>query len=489
MRVLEWAMPRAAARKTDTATAVLYGIVCHALFVTAVGTMIAAMYFGMSRSFGAVPAPWSSLTNALLLAQLPILHSLLLTPFGRTMLRRLAPEPIGTRLSTTTYVIVASIQVLALFLLWTPSRTIWWQADGGVLWIVAALYTTAWMLLAKAILDAGFTLQTGFVGWWAVANGRNPDFPPMPRTGLFRVTRQPIYGAFALTLWTVPTWTPDQLAVALVLTSYCLAGPLLKEERFRRRFGQEFDAYRREVPYWLPWPRPPHARNDLSIYDDAGDWWEGRTPWLQTLQNLVPARLAFFDPIVGDWHGKDVLDLGCGGGFMAVALAERGARVTGVDPSKRAVASALHAANRKCVPLACCVGRGECLPVHDDAFEIVVCVDVLEHVTDIDRVLREVRRVLRPGGLFLFDTINRNPFASFVMVTLAETMLRLLPTGTHDPALFIRPAEMRQKLEAAGFRVGPFVGMGPTRLSRRYGVTFGRLPTTALQYLGAATAP
>jgi ubiquinone biosynthesis O-methyltransferase len=482
-------MPPAAARKTDTATALLYGILCHTLFVAAVGTMIAAMYFGMSRSLGDVPARWSSLANALLLAQLPILHSLLLTPFGRSMLRRLAPRHVGSRLSTTTYVIVASIQVLALFALWTPSRTIWWQAEGGALWILTALYATAWILLAKAIWDAGFALQTGFLGWWAVANGKSPDFPPMPRTGLFRITRQPIYGAFALTVWTVPTWTPDQLAIALILTAYCFVGPLLKEERFRRRFGREFEAYRREVPYWWPWPRPAQTRNDLSIYDSVDDWWEGRTQWLRALRNMVPARLAFFDPIVGDWRGKDVLDVGCGGGFMAVALAERGSRVTGVDPSRRSVASALRAADRRNIPIACCVGRGECLPVRDDAFDVVVCVDVLEHLADVDSVLREVRRVLRPGGLFLFDTINRNPLASFVIVALAETILRLLPTGTHDPALFIRPEELRQKLEAAGFRVGPFVGMGPIGLTRRRGITFGRLPTTTIQYLGAATAP
>src|SRR5688500_11956684 len=150
MRVLEKAMPPIAARKTDTATAIVYGILCHTLFVTAVGTMIAAMYFGMSRSLGDVPPRWSSLANALLLAQFPIFHSLLLTPFGNSMLRRLAPGHIGSRLSTTTYVIIASIQVLALFALWTPSRTIWWQAEGGVLWIVTALYTAAWVLLAKA---------------------------------------------------------------------------------------------------------------------------------------------------------------------------------------------------------------------------------------------------------------------------------------------------------------------------------------------------
>jgi hypothetical protein len=94
---------------------------------------------------------------------------------------------------------------------------------------------------------------------------------------------------------------------------------LLKERRFRLRFGQNFLAYADKVPYWAPWPRPPTKRNDLSIYDASADWWGGKTRWLRTLQNLIPARFAFFDPIVGAWRGKAVLDLGCGGGFMAVA--------------------------------------------------------------------------------------------------------------------------------------------------------------------------
>ena len=77
----------------------------------------------------------------------------------------------------------------------------------------------------------------------------------MPVTGLFRLTRQPIYVSFALTLWTVPTWTPDQLAVAMTLTAYCLLAPLLKEQRYRRIYGQAFISYSQTVPYWLPFPR------------------------------------------------------------------------------------------------------------------------------------------------------------------------------------------------------------------------------------------
>jgi ubiquinone biosynthesis O-methyltransferase len=446
------------------------------------------MFFGMSRSLGQVPAPWSALVNALLLAQFPFLHSLLLSPFGATLLTRLAPAAIGSRLATTTYAIVASIQVLLLFALWTPSGVIWWRAEGAMLWFLGGLYLASWLLLLKAIWDAGIALQTGFLGWWAVANRRAPVFPPMPTTGLFRIVRQPIYVAFALTLWTVPTWTPDQLALALVLTAYCLIGPLLKERRFRLRFGQNFLAYADKVPYWAPWPRPPTKRNDPSIYDASADWWGGKTRWLRTLQNLVPARLAFFDPIVGGWRGKAVLDLGCGGGFMAVALRARGAAITGIDPSEAAIGAARRHAEANGLEIDYRVGSGEALPFANGVFDVVVCVDVLEHVEDLERVLFEIRRVLRPSGVFLFDTINRTWMASFLMVTIGENVIRLLPSGAHDPALFIRPEELVRKLEGAGFEVGRFVGLGPCGLNRRFDFIFGLVPTMAIQYLGQARA-
>jgi ubiquinone biosynthesis O-methyltransferase len=470
------------------ASAIVYGILCHTLFAVGVGAMIAAMFFGMSRSFGRVPEPWAILTNAVLLAQFPLVHSMLLSPLGVPILKRLAPVDIGSRMATTTYAIIASVQVFLLFTLWTPSGTIWWRAERMTLWFMSGLYTIAWLLLLKAIRDAGLALQTGFLGWWAVANDRAPVFPPMPTTGLFRIVRQPIYVAFALTLWSVPTWTPDQLTVALVLTSYCLAGPLLKERRFRQRFGQDFLTYAGRVPYWLPWPRPTTIRNDLSIYGASADWWGGKTRWLRTLQNLVSARFAFFDPIVGDWRGKAVLDLGCGGGFMAEALKERGATVTGVDPSEGAIAAARQHAEVNDYEIEYLAGSGESLPFADGAFDIVVCVDGLEQVADLDQVLSEIRRVLRPNGLFLFDTINRTPLASFVVVTVGEQVIKLLPSGAHDPAMFIRPQELRRKLEAAGFKVGRFVGIGPRGLNRRCDFTFGFLPTLAIQYLGHARA-
>lgn len=238
------------------AVALFYGALCHACFAAGVGAMVVMMYFGMSRSFGTLEPPWSWAANAALLAQFPLGHSLLLTDRGRAFLARLAPKDAGAVLSTTTYVLIASLQTLALFALWSPSGTIWWQAQGPTLVLMTALYASAWLLLGKAMADAGLSLQTGLLGWWALLRNRKPVYPQMPERGLFRLSRQPIYVAFTLTLWTVPTWTPDQLALATTLTLYCLVGPLFKEARFRRIYGPAFAAYARRVPYWLPWPRP-----------------------------------------------------------------------------------------------------------------------------------------------------------------------------------------------------------------------------------------
>jgi methanethiol S-methyltransferase len=221
---------------------------------------VTAMFFGMSRSFGQVNWPWAIVANILLLLQFPLCHSLLLTTKGRTFLARLVPGIHGRTLSTTTYAIIASLQLLALFALWTPSGIIWWQAQGTIFVAVCIAYGLAWLLLAKASFDAGPEVQSGSLGWLSLMQNKKPVFPDMPETGLFRIIRQPIYLAFALTLWTVPVWTPDQFALAVTYTTYCLVAPLLKERRFTAFYGARFAAYQRAVPY--VWPRFGRRDND-----------------------------------------------------------------------------------------------------------------------------------------------------------------------------------------------------------------------------------
>lgn len=242
------------------ALALGYGGLCHAVFAAAVLAMIAAMFFGMSQSFGRVPWPWAALANAALLVQFPLLHSALLTPAGGRVLARLVPGAHGGTLATTTYALIASAQLLALFALWTPSGIVWWRAEGAAFWAICAAYAGSWLLLMKASFDAGAEVQSGALGWMSLLAGRRPRFPPMPTRGTFRVIRQPIYVAFALTLWTVPVWTPDQLVLAVGYTAYCLVAPRLKERRLHARHGARFERYRAAVPYALPRRRRDNAR-------------------------------------------------------------------------------------------------------------------------------------------------------------------------------------------------------------------------------------
>ncbi|CAL80229.1 conserved hypothetical protein; putative membrane protein [Bradyrhizobium sp. ORS 278] len=243
------AAPAGAGRIT---TAVATGLVCHALFALAVLAMIGAMFFGMSESFGRVPWPWSIFVNAALLLQFPLVHSLLLGP-GRRWLTRLGRH--GATLATTHYAIIASLQLLSLFALWTPSGIIWWRAQGAAFVGLCLVYASTWLLLIKASWDAGVEVQSGALGWLSLVADRAPRFPDMPMSGLFALIRQPIYLSFALSLWTVPVWTPDQLAVASVLTAYCLFAPRWKERRFTQFYGARFETYRARVPYILPrWP-------------------------------------------------------------------------------------------------------------------------------------------------------------------------------------------------------------------------------------------
>jgi methanethiol S-methyltransferase len=241
--------PKGAGR---VALALCMGMLCHVTFAAAVLAMIVMMYFGLSKSFGTVPWPMAALSNVALIIQFPLAHSLLLTGPGGRFLARLIPGPYGQTLTTTTYAIIASAQLLALFTLWTPSGIVWWRAEGAALWAMLAAYGASWLILLKASFDAGAEVQSGALGWMSLMAFIRPIFPDMPTQGLFRVIRQPIYVAFALTLWTVPTWTPDQFVLALSFTTYCLLAPRLKERRFLLRYGERFTTYRSAVPYAVP---------------------------------------------------------------------------------------------------------------------------------------------------------------------------------------------------------------------------------------------
>lgn len=234
------------------AVALLYGLLCHSLFAASVVAAVVNLYGGMRWGIG----PWRGwaavLANALLLVQFPVLHSFLLSKPGRRWLRRLAPAGMGDDLSTTTFALVASVQMALVFVLWSPSGRIWWEPRGLALGGMIALYAAAWLYLIKALTDAGLALQTGALGWTSVWRGRRPQFGSFPTHGLFKSCRQPVYLGFALTLWAGPVWTPDRLVLAVLWTAYCVVGPLFKERRCTVWYGDAFRSYQERVPYLIP---------------------------------------------------------------------------------------------------------------------------------------------------------------------------------------------------------------------------------------------
>lgn len=233
------------------------GASCHVTFAAAIAVMAIGLHGGMHTGrlhlAGGAGLAW----NALLALQFPLLHSYLLTTPGRAKLARLFGARHGRDLAPTSYAGIAALQILATFLLWSPSGVVWSVHRGLGLWLANAAYVGSWAFLLRALYDGDLRLQTGWIGWTAVWRGRSVQFPALAQRGLFAVCRQPIYLGFALLLWTGPVWTPDRLMLALIWSSYCLLGPLHKERRYARIYAEPFQEYRRRVPYMLPgWRRP-----------------------------------------------------------------------------------------------------------------------------------------------------------------------------------------------------------------------------------------
>jgi len=202
---------------------------------------------------------------------------------------------------------------------------------------------------------------------------------------------------------------------------------------------------------------------DNRIFErEAADWWSDDSHF-SLLRTLVPPRLSFLEDIGVEPEGTTLLDVGCGGGLFAEALAESGFAVTGVDPSPSTIGIARAHAAESQYDNNYVVASGESLPFGDEAFDVVCCCDVLEHVDDVESVVRECSRVMKSGGVFLFDTINRTWMSKLFLIDLFQNWnwTRLVPPELHEHARFIKPQEMREILQKCELRPGEFVGLAP----------------------------
>lgn len=214
----------------------------------------------------------------------------------------------------------------------------------------------------------------------------------------------------------------------------------------------------------------------------ASRWWDPEAEF-KPLHDINPLRLDWIDRSVG-LAGRQVLDVGCGGGILAESMAERGAAVTGIDLSDKPLAVArLHLleSGRQVV-----YRKAAAETLADEAagrFDVVTCMEMLEHVPDPASTVRACARLVRPGGTVFFSTINRSPKAYLFAVIGAEYVLGLLPRGTHDYARFIRPAELVRHARDAGLETQEIVGLSYNPLSRTYAL--GR--DTGVNYLMRTT--
>jgi 2-polyprenyl-6-hydroxyphenyl methylase/3-demethylubiquinone-9 3-methyltransferase len=207
---------------------------------------------------------------------------------------------------------------------------------------------------------------------------------------------------------------------------------------------------------------------DNDLYNRLSDTWWDETGFLNILQSaLNPVRVGFLErELRAHFRTLDrlhVLDVGCGGGLLAEELARRGCTVTGVDPSRDSLEVArAHAAGSE-LTIEYLPGVAEALPFADGHFDAVICCDVLEHVDDVSAAVREAARVLRPGGLYLYDTINRTRRSNLLFIKLFQEWraTAFMEPNLHDHAMFIRPTELHALLRASSLSPRPIAGIAP----------------------------
>lgn len=211
--------------------------------------------------------------------------------------------------------------------------------------------------------------------------------------------------------------------------------------------------------------REPSSGNvdpaELAKFGDlAHRWWDPQSEMFGPLHRLNPVRLAHVDRLVGGLAGKRVIDVGCGGGIFSESMAALGAKVTGIDLGEKALKVAmLHRLESGVAVDYRLVSAEEAAREEPARYDVVTCMEMLEHVPDPASTVRACAGLARPGGWVVFSTINRNPKSFLFAIMGAEYVLRLLPRGTHEYAKFTTPSELSAHCRAAGLATADIAGM------------------------------
>jgi 2-polyprenyl-6-hydroxyphenyl methylase/3-demethylubiquinone-9 3-methyltransferase len=233
----------------------------------------------------------------------------------------------------------------------------------------------------------------------------------------------------------------------------------------------------------------PHINADpaeLAKFSElAHRWWDPESEF-RPLHQINPLRLGWIEGLV-PLAGKQVVDIGCGGGILSDSMARKGANVLGIDLSAKALRVAqLHALEASTANVRYQEISAEALALeHPGEFDVVTCMEMLEHVPDPSSVVRACRALVKPGGWVFFSTINRNPKSFLFAILGAEYVLQLLPKGTHEFSKFIRPSELAAHCRGAGLELSQTRGMEYNPLTRRYWLS----ADTSVNYLLATRRP
>jgi 2-polyprenyl-6-hydroxyphenyl methylase/3-demethylubiquinone-9 3-methyltransferase len=209
-------------------------------------------------------------------------------------------------------------------------------------------------------------------------------------------------------------------------------------------------------------------QNELDKFSQlAHRWWDPNSEF-KPLHAINPLRLEWIDQHAG-LSGKKILDIGCGGGILSESMAQRGAEVTGIDLSEKALGVArlhlLESGNQVDYRNTSAEALAEQTP---GAYDIITCMEMLEHVPSPASIISACSALVKPGGHVFFSTLNRNPKAYLLAVVGAEYVLNMLPKGTHDYVKFIRPSELSRWAKSVDLEPDELIGMTYNPFTQRY---------------------
>lgn len=211
---------------------------------------------------------------------------------------------------------------------------------------------------------------------------------------------------------------------------------------------------------------------EISKFEELAHRWWDREGEFKPLHEINPLRLSFIEAHAGELFGKTVLDVGCGGGILSEAMATKGAQVTGIDMGESPLSVArLHSLESGITVDYRRITVEAMAEQHPGHFDVVTCMEMLEHVPEPESVVRACAKLVKPDGHVFFSTLNRNPKAFLFAIVGAEYLLHILPRGTHEYRRFIRPSELDQAIRMAGMSLTNLAGMRFNPLTQIYSLS------------------